>query len=153
MQALVDNRANLDSMGRSGAAHAAVRMVASQPLVGVGPGQARFQWTNQNGREVVARYAHNEYLQVLVELGAIGLILLLAVMAAIAINARRGRVDAQPPAIWAGAVAALGALLIHSGFDFLWQLPVIPLTGGLLVGLTSPVISKNHATPTGKEQR
>lgn len=55
--------------------------------------------------------------------------------------------------IWAGAVAALAALLIHSGFDFLWQLPVIPLTGGLLVGLTSPVTSKYHAIPTGKEQR
>jgi len=90
MQVVVGDRANLDSMGRSGAAHAAVRMVAGRPLVGVGPGQARFQCAAEDGREVVARYAHNEYLQVLVELGAIGLILLLAVLAAIAINVRRG---------------------------------------------------------------
>ena len=153
MQVLIGDRANLDSMGRSGAAHAAMRMVAARPILGVGPGQARFQWAAADGREVVARYAHNEYLQVLVELGAIGLILLLAVLAAMAIHVRRGRADAQPPMIWAGAVAALAALLVHSGFDFLWQLPVIPLTGGLLVALASPVTSKNHAITIGKEQR
>jgi hypothetical protein len=29
-------------------------------------------------------------------------------------------------------------MIVHSGFDFLWQLPVIPLTAALLVGLAGP---------------
>jgi hypothetical protein len=37
-----------------------------------------------------------------------------------------------------GATAALIALAIHSGFDFLWHLPVIPLCAGLFAGLAAP---------------
>jgi hypothetical protein len=39
--------------------------------------------------------------------------------------------------MWGGAVAGLAALATASGFDFLWHLPVIPLVGALLAGLSS----------------
>ncbi|MFD1048241.1 hypothetical protein ACFQ1S_23235 [Kibdelosporangium lantanae] len=52
---------------------------------------------------------------------------------AIFVVVRRGR----SPALWAGAVAGLVVLLVHSGLDFLWHIPVSLLTAGLLVGLAS----------------
>jgi hypothetical protein len=132
-------RLNLASFGRTGATRAAIQMVTAQPVMGVGPGRARFFWVDSGGRGFVARYAHNEYLQLVVELGFIGLAILLILLAALIATVVKGRPAAQPaPGLWAGAAAAFAVLIVHSAFDFLWQLPVIPLTGALLVGLAGP---------------
>lgn len=80
------------------------------------------------------RYVHNEYLQVLVELGAVGLLLTLGVVAAALIAMWRGR----GTSLWAGAMAAVVVVLVHSGFDFLWHLPVVLLVAGLCAGLGFP---------------
>ena len=130
------SRLTLDSFGRTGAARAAVRMVAAHPWIGVGPGRARFFWVDPGGHGFVARYAHDEYLQLLAELGFVGLTILLALLAALILVLARGRRAApEVPPLWAGTVAAFAVLVVHSGFDFLWQIPAIPLAGGLLVGL------------------
>jgi O-antigen ligase len=114
-------------------------MVTAHPLIGVGPGRARFFWTDAGGHGFVARYAHDEYLQLLVELGFVGLTGLLILLIGMVVTVVRGRRGAQvAPALWAGAVAAFAVLVVHSGFDYLWQIPAIPLTGALLVGLASP---------------
>jgi len=60
-------------------------------------------------------------------------VLLLVLFAAIVVTVKRGW--SSPLA--AGAVAGLVALAVHSGFDFLWHIPVLPLLGGLLIGLTA----------------
>lgn len=147
LDTLTDSRVNLASPTRTESASAALRLVADHPLTGVGPGRAVFTWTIPNGRAVSGRYAHNEYLQVLVELGAIGFVLLLSVLVAIALTVRRGRATARPAVLWSGAVAALVTLLVHSGFDFLWQLPVIPLTAALLAGLAGPAVAGTATGP------
>lgn len=147
---LADSRANLASPTRWESARAALRLVADHPLLGVGPGAARFSWTTAGGQAVVGRYAHNEYLQVLVELGAVGFVLLLLVLVAAGYAVRRGQAivaghavqgehpRTRPAVLCSGAVAALTAFLVHSGLDFLWQVPVVPLTGALIVGLAAP---------------
>lgn len=139
LKAIAATRLNLDSSGRAGAARAGVRMVADHPLLGVGPGRARFTWPDANGDVVVARYAHDEYLQVLVELGAVGLAMLLALVVALILTIRLGRANAGTrAALWAGGAAAFAVLIVHSAFDFLWQLPVLPLAGAVLAGLSGP---------------
>jgi hypothetical protein len=148
---LADNRASLASPTRTDSARAALRLVADHPLFGVGPGRAVFTWTVPNGQLVSGHYAHNEYLQVLVELGAIGFVLLVSLLAAVAVTVRRGRATARPAVLWSGAVAALVALLVHSGLDFLWQLPVVPLTGALLAGLAGPVVNRAAIGPVSVE--
>jgi O-antigen ligase len=139
LRTIATTRLNLDSFGRSGAARAALGMVADHPLFGVGPGRARFMWTDAVGRAVVARYAHNEYLQLMVEMGVIGLALLLVLLVSLADTTRRGRpiADASAVSIWAGGAAALGVLVVHSAFDFLWHIPVLPLTAAAMAGLSS----------------
>jgi O-antigen ligase len=80
------------------------------------------------------RYVHNEYLQVLVELGAVGLVLALGVVAATLSVLWRGR--GTP--LWAGSMAAVVVVLVHSGFDFLWHLPAVLIVAGLCAGLGFP---------------
>ncbi|MEU4444193.1 O-antigen ligase family protein [Actinosynnema sp. NPDC050801] len=151
---LLKGRVSTSSPDRTGATGAALDHVAARPLAGTGPGRGWFVFTTPSGDARVMRYVHNEYLQVLVELGAVGLGLVLLVLAALAATVWRGRVGAggaggtegaggvegagglgEGRALWAGAAAALVVLLVHSGFDFLWHLPVIVLTAGLLAGL------------------
>jgi O-antigen ligase len=115
-------------------------MVARQPLTGTGVGLARFLWTTPDGRGAVALYVHNEYVQTLVDLGAIGLVLLLGLAVAIAAYLYQGRRYPHRPGIRAGALAALTAFAVHSGFDFLWHIAVLPLAAGLFIGLAGPAI-------------
>ena len=106
---------------------------------------------------MTSRYVHNEYLQVLAELGFVGLALLVVLLASLARTIWWGRTHAPSTAVWAGVAAGLAALAVHSGLDFLWHLPAIPLAGAVLAGLNLPTaIDQEGGTqppdrPTGKE--
>ncbi|TCO62601.1 O-antigen ligase family protein [Actinocrispum wychmicini] len=133
---LLSGRVTFSSPDRAGVTGAALDVVATRPLTGVGPGNAWFTWPAPNGNAQVGHYVHNEYLQALVELGAIGLGLVLCLLVAVFLIVRRGRGSST------GAVAGLVVLVVHSGFDFLWHIPAILLTVGLLVGLAGPLNAK-----------
>jgi O-antigen ligase len=144
---LTDTRLTIASPDRAAAAHAALQLAADRPLTGTGPGRAVLTWVQHNGR-VTSRYVHNEYLQVLAELGFVGLALLVVLLASLAWTIWRGRLHAPSTAIWAGAAAGLAALAVHSGLDFLWHLPAIPLAGAVLAGLVLPTtLDQEGGTP------
>lgn len=134
--AALQARGTFASAGRGNATRAALDLVAERPLTGYGAGRAYLFWPTPDGRGGVARYVHDEYLQTLVDLGAVGLLLLVAVLVAAAAGMRAG----SP--LFAGAVAALAALAVHSAFDFLWQLAVVPVLGALLFGLSTVEIHR-----------
>ena len=136
--AVRERRFTAASPDRTNAVRAAFRLVGEHPLVGVGPGRATLSWTSSNGTTLVARYAHNEYLQLLVELGEVGLVLLLGLIIAVARAVLRARQRHPSTPVWAGATAGLLALAVGSGLDFLWHVPAVPLVGALLFGITVP---------------
>jgi hypothetical protein len=130
-------RLTIASPDRAAAARAALQLAAERPLTGTGPDRAVLTWV-QNNHRVTSRYVHNEYLQVLAELGFVGLALLVILLASLAWTIWRGRPHAPSTAAWAGATAGLVALAVHSALDFLWHLPAIPLAGAVLAGLVLP---------------
>jgi O-antigen ligase len=132
-------RGNLAS-NRSTAAAPAIRVVAAHPLIGVGPNRADLRWIDEQGRLRVEQYVHDEYLQVLTELGAIGLVLLLALLAAISRLIWKSRTLDGNRALWVGVLAAWAAALVHGGFDFVWHVPAVPLTLAALVGLVQRAV-------------
>ena len=140
-------RGNLDSSGRTGALRAAFAMVAEHPFIGTGPGLARFVWDTPDGTGAVALYVHDEYVQTLVDVGAIGAVLLLGLLAVLVRYLYRARRLPHRAGIRAGAIAALAAFAVHSGFDFLWHIAVLPLAGSLLIGLAGPAIGGNTISP------
>jgi O-Antigen ligase len=139
-QTVAEARANLASPDRTGALHAALRLVAQQPLTGTGPGQADLRWKGHDHGSQLYIYVHNEYLQVAAELGLVGLVLLVILLVAIMRMLWRARPTGpgDATATWAGVVAATAAFAVHSGFDFVWHLPAIVVTVTLLVGLVLP---------------
>jgi O-antigen ligase len=135
--AVASTRLTIASPDRAAAARAALQLAAERPLTGTGPNRAVLTWV-QNSRRVTGRYVHNEYLQVVAELGFVGLALLVILIASLAWAIWRGRPHVPSTAVWAGAAAGLAALAVHSALDFLWHLPAIPLAGAVLAGLVLP---------------
>jgi hypothetical protein len=136
---VAEARANFASPDRTGALHAALRLVAQHPLTGTGPGQAHLRWKGQGDGTRLYAYVHDEYAQLAAELGLVGLVLLAALLVAVARRLWRARATGRPGATWAGTAAAAAAFATHSGFDFVWHLPAIVLTVTLLVGAALPV--------------
>lgn len=130
-------RLSVVSPDRVEEARAALRLAAERPLTGVGPEGARLSWVRPDGTVLVARYAHNEYLQTLAELGVLGLCVLLSLLAAIGRTVQRCRPTGALRPLKAGVAAGLVALAVHGFFDFGWHVPAIALTGALLVGVVT----------------
>jgi len=106
--AVTDARVTLDSPGRWDALHAAWQVVLRHPLTGDGPGLARLTGTRPEGGVGVFRYAHNEYVQVLAELGVVGLALLLGLLVAFLRVLYRARPGPDAPLTGASRAGAPG---------------------------------------------
>jgi len=143
-------RFTLASPARSGEAAAAIRIIAAHPLAGMGPGHAILRWTSPGGAVSVDQYVHDEYLQVLTDLGIVGAALAAVLLVAAGRLLWRARASSPDRALWAGAVAAAVAFALHSGFDFIWQVPAIPLTVAAIVGLATCQPSVQRPEPPGK---
>src|SRR5262249_36203329 len=83
------------------------------------------------------RDAHNLYLETAAELGLVGLALLLVGLATPLVALRRARRHPLVPAL-AGAYCAY---LVHTAFDWDWEVPAVPLSA-LLCGAAILVIAR-----------
>jgi hypothetical protein len=129
------HRVNLNSPSRSNAASEALHLIEAHPVAGVGIGHVVVRRTDATGRLRVQQYVHDEYLQTLVEQGAIGALLLAALLAGLARLLWLSRPPPAGRALWAGVVAACAAAAVHAGFDFVWHVPAVPLLLAALIGL------------------
>lgn len=110
--------------------HDALVIIGNDPVTGVGPG--RFQLASPTAvSDADARWAHQEFLQLGAEAGAVGLALLVLTFgwgfAELGLVADAG----QPTALAAVALAALGA---HASVDYVLHFAPVPLVAALLVG-------------------
>lgn len=117
----------------------------SAPLTGVGPGQLNFRYIDHTGNPVRALYTHNEYLQTAAETGVFGLVLALAWLGALAFASLRSRTPAG-----AAAFAVVAGFTVHSAFDFIWHIPVLPL---LLTVSVIILATPQDRSPPRKERR
>lgn len=116
----------------SGARHRlwrdALDLWREDPVFGSGFGS--FLQHSETARSAPHLYAaHSSILQVAAELGAIGVLLFLAVLVAGAFTASQG-----DPARGLIGVTAWCALAIHSMIDHLYEFPIVCLLAGLVIG-------------------
>ena len=99
------------------------------PILGSGAGTYEQAWYRLRNDDLTVRDAHSLYLEVLAELGPIGLVLLLSALAVPAVGLVRSRSSIHVPA----AAGAFAAFALHAGIDWDWE--VVGLTvAGILVG-------------------
>lgn len=97
-----------------------------RPVVGHGPGVVNLTWT-EDGRSFRALFVHNEYLEYAVTNGAVGL----AALALSAMLFLRFR-SANTPDV--AVLFVIAGYLLHSGFDYLWHLPALPVLFAVVAG-------------------
>ncbi len=119
----------------------------TKPLTGTGSGTFEYWWA-QHGTGSVVRDTHSLYLQTLGELGIVGLALLGGFVVAIFVGGGRAILRAAPrgrPQL-AAALAGCTAFFITAIFDWVWQIPVLPVTMLLLAAplLTAGVRSRSR---------
>ena len=123
-----------------------VNLVRAYPIFGCGLGgyQSAFPKYKISGPLVTDDYAHNDYLQVLAEMGILGGSILLGLATIIVRSSFRCALSASDPAVWSLALACCGslsAILIHSLADFNLYIPanalVVSWVAGIVMGLAS----------------
>jgi hypothetical protein len=95
-----------------------------EPLHGTGAGTYRHGWFRERPNTLVGNDGHSLYLEVLGELGIVGLVLL-AVALVVPLGVAVGRLRGPERHAHAAFLAAGGALLIHSGVDWDWEMPAL----------------------------
>lgn len=138
LHALRQARLTVSSTDRVAAWHAVTDVIAGHPVTGAGPGLRTLSWSDPQGGLMVFAYAHNEYLQVLAELGVIGLVLMMVCLAGVLRVLWRCRPSAAGGEAAATAIAALVAVAVSALFDFTGHFPAIVLTAAALVGCAVP---------------
>lgn len=112
---------------------AALEQFRSNPLMGAGPEQNLVLRTPEGLQ--IARFAHNEYLQVAASSGLVGLVLLLLVVGLTVLRLRSA--ENTRDAISRAAAASLAIFALAGVSDFSWHLPAITMTAGWMAGIAA----------------
>jgi O-Antigen ligase len=129
---------NLSGSGRADYWHVAWRQLTENPVLGTGAGSYERYWVRDRPNAFFARNAHNLYLEVLGELGPVGLLLLFVALGTPLVAAVRLR---RRPLV-AAVAAAYVAFVLHAAIDWDWQMGGLTITallcGGALVVAARP---------------
>lgn len=146
-------RASPSSSDRAHEWAAAFDVARHHLVLGVGTARVLLQWS-VDGQTFTATFAHNEYLQLLVQDGIIGLAVLVAGLVLVFVRLARLR---HRPTAWSaeGGIAGLAAVLVQSALDFLWHIPVIPvlLAVVLALAMTPEPAAAAGSSPPASEPR
>ena len=119
---------SLSSNGRVELGRAAIDDFEANPIIGSGAGTFERYWNEHRTIAFKVRDAHSLYLETLGELGAVGLGLLVLVLAVPLVAVVRSR---RSPLVSA-AFGAYVAYLFHAGVDWDWEMTAITIAAALL---------------------
>lgn len=101
---------------------------ATAPLIGTGSGTFVYWWDRDAAGTEAVQDAHSVYLQTLGELGIVGLLLYLGLIAVVlgAGTVLAARAGPGLRSVLAAAVAGCFAFFLTAAVDWTWQMPVLP---------------------------
>ncbi len=133
----------MSSNGRLDTWESALDDYQAHPVLGSGAGTFERWWLENRSVPLKVRDAHSLYLEILAELGPLGLGALLVVLAAPLVAAIRAR---RSPFV-APALAGFVALAAHAGIDWDWEMPAVMIAGLTCAGV---LLLADGARGTGK---
>ena len=122
---------SLSSNGRIDIWKEAAGAFAEHPLNGVGGGSFERWWNQNRGSNLKLVDAHSLYLEVLAELGPVGLLLMLGLVGIPLAAGIRNRRDPMVPLVF----GAFLAFAFHAGIDWDWEVSGVTL-GAIFIGAT-----------------
>jgi O-antigen ligase len=119
----------------------ALALIAEWPLAGAGAGMFRnlMEMTKPPELDIgqTFQFVHNDYLQIWVEFGLVGLVLLGAVIVTALAMIHRARRAAPADPLPLACGAALAGVFVHAAVDFPLYIPFLLLLVGLWLGALS----------------
>jgi O-antigen ligase len=125
---------------------AALAEARERPLLGSGAGSYFLSWQEHRTVDTNVRDAHSLYVETLSELGPIGLVLVLVVVALPLGAAVRRRGDP----IVASAGAGFAVFALHAGLDWDWEMPVVTLVA---LGCAGAVLAVGEPSSVKRRSR
>ena len=122
---------SLSSNGRLDQWESALRDAREHPVLGSGAGTFERWWLEHRPVSLKVRDAHALYFETLAELGPVGLVTVLGVIAMPFVAAVRAR---RNPLV-APALGGFAAIVAHAGIDWDWEVP-----GVMIVALTCAAV-------------
>jgi hypothetical protein len=104
----------------------------SDSFKGIGPGSFEYWWSRDGRVASPVVDAHSIYFETMAELGAVGLLLLLALAGGLIVTGLRGRAGARRTTdlgASAAMIAGFVVFLFHAGLDWLWEYPALVALG------------------------
>jgi hypothetical protein len=136
----LDNRLfSLSGSGRVEHWRVAWDVVEDHPALGSGAGSFQRYWLEHRSYYGDVEDAHNLWLEVLSELGPVGLVLVLAVFGLPLVLAVRVRSQPLVPV----AAGVLVAFVLHAGIDWDWEFPLLTLVA---LGCGSAIVASGIET-------
>ncbi len=118
------------------------------PALGHGAGTYQLRWQLRRPDDFTVYDAHSLYLEVLAELGWVGLVLLAVALGAIVV-ALLWRARGLHRAPYGAAFAAVLAWAVHAGIDWDWEMPAVTLwvfcAGGMALAASAGQRSRPRA--------
>jgi O-antigen ligase len=150
----------LSGAGRHEFWRVALDAFGEKPLLGHGAGTYRFSWDLLRHTEQKVLDAHSLYLEAFAELGVVGGLLVLALVAAILLTGFLAWRDAGGAGqeLYAILFAACLAFAVNAAIDWFWEIAVLGgiffLAGGALVAARCQQLARRRAKSNGRgEQR
>jgi hypothetical protein len=124
----IDRFTTLSGNGRYTYWKTALQAMPGHWLDGFGAGTFQFVWLPRAPLYAYIVNAHSIFVETLTELGIVGLLLLVGFLASVLLVAARSIRGAEPTtrALLAAALASSVAFVVSCGFDWIWQVPVVP---------------------------
>ena len=116
------------------------------PLLGSGPGTYEQYWNQHRPLQHKVRDAHNLYLEVLAELGPVGLLLLLLALGAPLVAAVLARGHPLAPL----ALAAYAAFLVHAAVDWDWEMTAVTIAALACAAALLAAADRRDAPPRSR---
>jgi hypothetical protein len=128
---------------------AGIQEFRAHPLAGGGAGSFQEWWLQHRPLALFVQDAHSLYVEMLGELGAVGLALVLAIVAAATIVATRivRYGDGRTRADGAAVAAAFIAFLVVAGVDWMWEVTAVSAVAFITLALLA------RLTPVARHER
>jgi hypothetical protein len=132
----------------------AVDEFKSRPVIGRGAGSYESWWAQHGTLPYFVRDAHSLYVETLGELGAVGLVLLVAFLVSVLVVGlkRLFRVSDDERSAVAALLAVFIAFLFEAGVDWMWELTVVGLVAAVAIGLLTGPSTLSTETPAWPEE-
>ena len=125
------------------------RAYEREPVLGSGAGTYEQSWNELRPAAYKLRNAHSLYLEMLSEVGPVGLALLLAALAIPVLAAIRAR--RQP--LVSATLGAYTAFVVHAGVDWDWELPAVTFVGLLCAATLLVAAREERGRPLSQATR